>query len=409
MREEPTSSSCDTVVIGAGVVGLAAGWRLAQRGLSVLVAERQRPGAGASGVAAGMLAPVTEAAFGEEDLLRANLASAAGWPAFAAEVEAAAGLPAGWRESGALVVAADRDDAEELHRLHGFQRSLGLEIEWLGPRACRRLEPALSPRIAGGILAPQDHQVDPPALVAALAAAFERAGGRLAAGAEVAAVESSAGRVTAVTLASGERVAAEHVVVAAGCWSGGLRLPEGALPPVRPVKGQLLRLRAPRAEALCSRIVRTPRCYVVDRGDGRVIVGATVEERGFDTEVTAEGVYRLLEAAVEVLPDVEELAFEGAACGLRPGSPDNAPLVGPAGPEGLVLATGHHRNGVLLAPLTADAVAATVCGEEPPREAVPLAPGRFGERAAGTVAPARAGRARSAALHAAASPTAGAR
>lgn len=366
MSTTPSKSSYDTVVVGGGAIGLSCAWRITQRGRSVLVAERDRPGAGASGVAAGMLAPITEADFGEEGLLRANLASAALWPGFAAELAELSGLPSGLRESGALVVAADRDDAEELRRLHGFQRRLGLEAEWLTPSAARRAEPGLSPRIAGAIHAPQDHRVDPRAVVAALTVAVERAGGEVAAGTEVESLDRSG-----VTLAGRGRVQADNVVLAAGCWSAAL-----TDVPVRPVKGQVLHCRTRGPEPLCTRVVRSPRCYVVDRGDGRVVIGATVEERGFDVRVTAEGVFRLLEAAIEVLPDVEELVFEGATAGLRPATPDNLPLVGLA-EDGLVLATGHYRNGVLLAPLTAQAVAALVCGEPAPADAAPFAPRRL--------------------------------
>ena len=343
----------DVVVVGAGVIGLACAWRCAQRGVRVLVLERaSEPGAGASGVAAGMLAPVTEAEFGEEALLRLNLAGAELWSAFAAELAERSGVDTGYRASGALVVAADRDDAEELRRLHAFQRSLGLDVSWLSGRDCRRLEPRLSPRVPGGILAEHDHQVEPRAVVRALRAAFEAAGGELRCGVEV---------------SDPAELDAEHVVLAAGCWSGA---------PVRPVKGQILRLRG---EPLAGRLVRTPRCYVVSRPDGEVVVGATVEERGFDTTVTADGVFRLLEAAREVLPDVGELELVEAAARLRPGTPDNAPLIGEH--DGLVWATGHHRNGVLLAPITAQAVAAIVTGDDAPAAVEPFAAGRF-ERAA---------------------------
>jgi glycine oxidase len=339
----------DVVVVGAGVIGLACGWRCAQRGLDVLVLERSEPGAGASGVAAGMLAPVTEAEFGEEPLLALNLASAAMWPAFAAELAERSGLETGYHASGALVVAADRDDAEELRRLFAFQQSLGLDVRWAGGRECRRLEPRLSPRVAGGIVAAHEHQVEPRALVQALCGAFLRAGGELRCGVEVSSDFSE--------------LEAEHVVIAAGCWSGS---------PVRPVKGQILRLRG---DSLASRLVRTPRCYVVSRPNGEVVVGATVEERGFDTTVTADGVFHLLEAAREVLPDVTELEFVEAAARLRPGTPDNAPLIGER--DGMIWATGHHRNGVLLTPITAAAVAAMVAGEAPPDAVSPFSPGRF--------------------------------
>jgi glycine oxidase len=342
------SAGHDVVVVGAGVVGLACAWRCAQRGLRVLVLERDRPGGGASGVAAGMLAPVTEAEFGEEALLELNLAGAGLWPAFAAELAERSGVDTGYRASGALVVATDRDDTEELRRLHAFQQSLGLEARWLGGRECRRLEPRLSPRVPGAILASQDRQVEPRAVVRALCEAFARAGGELR---------------TGVSVTDPAELDAEHVVLAAGCWSGS---------PVRPVKGQIIRLRG---DALAARLVRTPRCYVVSRPDGETVVGATVEERGFDTTVTADGVFRLLEAAREVLPDVTELEFVEAAARLRPGTPDNAPLIGER--DGQIWATGHHRNGVLLAPITALAVAAMVAGESPPEAVEPFAPGRF--------------------------------
>jgi glycine oxidase len=354
-------------VIGAGLVGLASAWRAAQRGLSVLVIDRERPGAGASSAAAGMLAPVTEADFGAEQLLQLNLAGAERWPAFADEL----GTELHYVRRGALVVAADRDDAEELRRLHAFQRQLGLDAEWLTPSECRRLEPGLSPRCGGGILAPQDHHVDPQAVVAALLAACERAGVEILTDDAVIAVDEHG-----VRTASGRTIASANVVLAAGCWSG-----EGieGLPtvPVRPVKGQILSLKRPAGRPLAEHLVRTLRCYIVDRGDGRIVLGATMEERGFDTTVTADGVYRLLEAAWEVLPDVSELELEGARAGLRPGTPDNSPLIGRGEPGNVIWATGHFRNGVLLTPITAEAVADLLTGSEPPAAVAPLTPVRF--------------------------------
>ena len=357
-------TSYDAVVIGAGIIGLACAWRAAERGLSVVVLERDEPGAGASGVAAGMLAPVTEADFGEETLLRANLESRRMWPAFASELETLTGLEVGYRETGALVVAADRDDAGELRRLHALHESLELGSTWLPPSALRREEPGLSPRVAGGILAPDDAVVSPRAVVGALAAAVERAGGEIRSGAEVVGLETESGRVTGVRTAGG-RVATERVVLAAGCWSGEGIETGGPLPSVRPVKGQLLELRArPGRPAPAERIVRSPRCYILARADGRVILGATVEEQGFDTTVTADGMYRLLEAAWEILPDVSELELVSARAGLRPGTPAGEPVVGPGEPDGLVIATGHYRNGVLLAPLTGERVAGYLAGAE---------------------------------------------
>ncbi len=349
------SRAHDLVVIGAGIVGLSCAWRAAQAGASVLVVERDEPGAGASGVAAGMLAPVTEADFGEEELLALNLESRAMWPGFAAELEEVTGMPSGYADSGALVVAADRDDAESLRRLHSFQRDRGLESEWLTPRAARDLEPGLSPRVGGAILAPQDGHARPGAVVAALTQALGSAGGELRTGVEVDGLITSGSAVTGVRTAAGEELLADTVLVAAGAWSsqGGLAA-EGHAPQVRPLKGQLLELRARRGHPLpVTRLVRTPRCYLVPRADGSLVLGATSEEQGFDTTVTADGVFRLLEAAYEVLPDVAELELVSARAGLRPATRDNRPVIGASATPGLAWAAGHGRNGVLLAPLTA--------------------------------------------------------
>jgi glycine oxidase len=367
----PRRESYDVAVVGGGLIGLACAWRAADRGLSTVVIERDRPGAGASGVAAGMLAPVTEADFGEQELLRLGLASRELWPGFAAELEERSGVPTSFRESGALVVAADRDDAEELRRLHRFQRELGLEAEWLAPRECRRLEPELAPSVAGGVLAPQDAHADPAAAVAGLERLVEVVRSRAAA------VETEHDRVAGVRLQNGQEVRAGQVVIAAGPWSPDLD-PLGAGPPVRPVKGQILELRVRGGTpAPLERIVRSPRCYLLARPDGRIVLGATVEEQGFDTALTAGGVYRLLEAAREILPEVEELELVQVRAGLRPGTPDNAPLIGPGAVEGLFWATGHHRSGVLLAPVTAHALAGMLAGEAVDGELAAFSPERF--------------------------------
>ena len=375
-RAAAERSAHDVIVVGAGVIGLACAWRAAQRGLRVLVLERGAPGAGASGVAAGMLAPVGEASWGEEGLLGANLASARAWPAFASELAEASGRDAGYTPRGALHVALDRDEAEELRRRHELQRSLGLEAEWLRPSECRRLEPGLAPSVAGGVHAPGDAEVDPRALVAALEEATERAGGEIFAGDEPAELLVEDERAVGVRTTGGLTARAGHVVLAAGAWAGTAEwLPPEARPPVRPVKGQILVLRGP--EPLCERIVVSPWIYVVPRPDGRVVVGATVEERGFDVSVTAGGVHELLREAYRVLPEVAELELLEATAGLRPGSPDNAPLIGPGAIEGLVLATGHFRNGILLAPLTGEGIAALVAGEPVPDEVSALTPARL--------------------------------
>jgi len=377
--------SPDAVVVGGGVIGLGIAWRAALAGMAVTVVD-EAPGRGASWAAAGMLAPVTEVHYGERPLLSLNLAAAARWPAFAAEVEEASGLPVGYRPGGTLAVARDADDNAALEDLYQFQLRCGLEVERLRSRECRQLEPGLAPSIRGGILAAGDHQVDNRALVEALLVACQRAGVRMVRG-RVAELAVQADRVTGVLLAGGgpvpsradgETLAAGVVVLAAGCWSGGLRgLAAEALPPVRPVKGQLLYLRGPADQPLCSRNVRGLEVYVVPRTDGRVVVGATIEEQGFDTTVTAGAVADLLRAALELLPDVAELELAETVVGLRPGSPDNAPMLGPAGPDGLVVATGHYRNGILLTPVTADAIAELLATGRAPEMIAPFAPGRF--------------------------------
>jgi glycine oxidase len=388
--------SPDAVVVGGGVIGLGIAWRAALAGMTVTVVD-EAPGQGASWAAAGMLAPVTEVHYGERPLLALNLAAAARWPTFAAEVEEASGLPVGYRPGGTLAVARDADDNAALEDLYQFQLRCGLEVERLRSRECRQLEPGLAPSIRGGVLAAGDHQVDNRALVEALLAACQHAGVRMVTG-RVAELAVEGDRVTGVVLSgggpagngsstsagsvtsrpAGETLAAGVVVLAAGCWSGGLGgLAAEALPPVRPVKGQLLYLRGPADQPLCSRNVRGLEVYVVPRGDGRVVVGATVEEQGFDTTVTAGAVHDLLRAALELLPDVAELELAETVVGLRPGSPDNAPMLGPAGPDGLVVATGHYRNGILLTPVTADAIAELLATGRVPEPIAPFAPGRF--------------------------------
>jgi glycine oxidase len=374
------SKTHDVLIVGAGAIGLACAWRAAQRGLSVRVLERDEPGSGASGVAAGMLAPVGEASWGEDRLLEAWLASHAAWPAFAAELAAESGVDPGFIPGGAVHVALDRDEAAELRRRHELMISLGLDAEWLGPRECRTLEPGLHPAVVGGVHAAHEAAVDPSQLVRALSSACERIGVEIIRGLEVDGAVFDGDRLVGVESAEGKRHLAGATVLAAGAWSGAAEwLPEAARPPVRPVKGQILTLRAAADQAVAERIVVTERVYLVPRADGRLIVGATVEELGFDTRVTAGGVHELLREAYRAVPDVLELELERAVAGLRPGTPDNAPLVGRSQAEGLLFATGHFRNGILLAPLTATGIVAALCNEEVPPELGVADPGRFAD------------------------------
>ncbi|MEV8305978.1 glycine oxidase ThiO [Streptomyces flavidovirens] len=375
------SRTSDVLVVGGGIIGLVTAWRAAQRGLRVAVADPE-PGGGAARVAAGMLAAVTELHYGEQTLLGLNLASAERYPAFVAELEAASGQDTGYRACGTLAVALDTDDRAHLRELHALQRRSGLESEWLTGRECRRLEPMLAPGVRGGLRVDGDHQVDPRRLAAALLTACERAGVVWHRGwAERLSVVR--GRASGAVLADGTELAAGQVVLAAGSLSGRLGgVPEEVLPPVRPVKGQVLRLAVPPAYApFLSRtvraVVRGSHVYLVPRENGELVVGATSEELGWDTTVTAGGVYELLRDAHELVPGITELPLTETRAGLRPGSPDNAPLLGPTALPGLHLATGHYRNGVLLTPVTGDAMADVLAGGELPEEARPFSPLRF--------------------------------
>ncbi|MGI8728463.1 MAG: glycine oxidase ThiO [Solirubrobacteraceae bacterium] len=361
----------DIVVIGGGVIGLTVAWRAARRGRSVRVIERgDELGSGASHVAAGMLAPVTEADPGELELLQLGLRSAGMWPAFAAELsEAAGGADPQLRRCGTLVVARDADEAAALERELELRRELDLDVQRLLPSAARRLEPALAPSIRLALEVPGDHVANPRAMISALAEASRRAGVAMATGDPVEQIECDGAKIAGVRLAGGSFIAAEQVVVAAGAWSATIAgLPElAAAIPLRPVKGQIMRLRDPGGPGMLQRIVRFEGGYLVPRGDGRYVLGATMEERGFDTSVTAGGLHELLRDASELVPGVLELVVEETSAGLRPATPDNAPVLGPdGGIDGLHWATGHHRNGILLAPVSAEIVAGALDGEDVP-------------------------------------------
>jgi glycine oxidase len=295
------------------------------------------------------------------------VAAAESYPSFVAELEAASGVHTGYARHGALHIALDRDEAGELRRVHDLQRSLGLGAEWLPPRRCRQLEPGLTPSFNGGVHAPGEAAIDPRRVAESLLAALAGEGVELRRGVGATEALLDAGRLGGVRTSAGDELRAPTVVLATGAWSGAAEwLPESARPPVRPVKGQILELRAPGGVAPCERIVASERVYLVPRPDGRLIVGATTEERGFDASVTAGGVHELLREAYRLLPDVAEMELVEAMAGLRPGTPDNLPLIGPGALDGLILACGHYRNGILLAPLTGDAVAGLLAAEELP-------------------------------------------
>jgi glycine oxidase len=359
-----TGLTSDVVVVGAGLIGLATAWRLAADGIQVTVCD-PTPGTQTSAVAAGMLAPVTEVEYGEDDLLALNLASVAAWPSFAKELQAVTGLSAGLHQTGTLSVAYDVDDAAALRRLADYQRRLGLEVEELSGRDSRKREPLLAAGVSGGVWVPGDHSVDNRQAVAALLRAVEVSGVTLLRQ-RVSHVLTAGTTAIGVQLDNGDTIHAGHVVAAAGPWSGQLDgVPHELRPPVRPVKGEVLRLRVPEAyrPALTHTVRATARgfsVYLVPRPGGELVVGATSTELGYDTRVLAGGVFALLRDARTVLPITDELELVEAIAGLRPATPDNAPIMGLSGLDGLLWATGHYRNGVLLTPITAQLIADTV-------------------------------------------------
>ncbi|MGH6671290.1 MAG: glycine oxidase ThiO [Xanthobacteraceae bacterium] len=344
-------------IIGAGVVGLGIAWRLASRA-SVTVFDRNTSGSGASHAAAGMLAACCEAEPGEEALVALGRESQARWSAFADELLRVSGVDVELRREGTLVLALTADDQAEIsHRLE-FQKKLDLPLEWLSAAATRAREPHLAGKLAGALFSPDDHQVDNRKLAQALRVAAEAAGVTVREHCPVKEISVHGGRATGITLEDGTSSAADIVVLAAGAWSRGIGgLPSDRRPPVRPVKGQMLALQMDAAAPLLDHVLWAPGAYLVPRRDGRLIVGGTVEERGFDTTITAGGMLTLLEAAWRAVPAVEELPIAEIWVGHRPGSRDDAPILGRGPLEGLFYATGHHRNGILLAPITADAMA----------------------------------------------------
>nr|WP_308250136.1 glycine oxidase ThiO [Sphaerisporangium fuscum] len=375
----------NVVVVGGGVVGLSVAWRAARRGHTVTVVD-PAPGSGASHAAAGMLAPVSEVTYTEEPLLRLGLASLARWPAFAAELSREAGQDVDYRAHGTLDVAFGADDLAALGEMADFMEKLALPVERLTGRECRRAEPMLAPSVRGGVLAAGDAWVDPRRVSAALLAALEARGVTVVAD-RVTGLAVEGGAVRGVRPARGGTIGADRVVLAAGAWSGSLEgVPPEVLPPVRPVKGQIMRLRgAPGFLGRCVRgVVHGSSAYLVPRGDGEIVLGATQEEMGFDTRVTAGGLWELLRDARELVPGITELEVADVRAGLRPGTPDNLPVIGRSAMEGLLLATGHHRGGVLLSPLTADFVAAEL--DRSPADPVPdHSPGLPGDPPVGEI------------------------
>jgi len=336
-----------------------------------------------------MLAAAVETEPGEERLLALTLESQRLWPDFARELEAASGIAVDYRDEGTLVVALNRDDAAQLRHSYEFQKGLGLDLTWLTAAQAREREPHLKPGIAAAVWSPRDHQVENRLLGRALALAARKAGAELVEHCAVRQVILRGDRTAAGVVTDRGRDPADIVVLAAGAWSREVAgIPPAHLPPVRPIKGQMLALQMDPAAPLIRHVLWLPRAYLAPRLDGRLIIGATVEERGFDTQLTAGGMLALLDGAWRALPTIEELPIAETWVGFRPGSRDDAPMLGPSGIDRLVVATGHHRNGILLTPVTADLVSAYILSGRLPEIARPFSPERFAAAAATAETPA---------------------
>jgi len=363
------------LIIGAGIIGLSIGWRLARAGCDVELFERDAAGEAASHTAAGMLAPDAEIEFEETTLHALNQESRRRWPDFAAELQEETGIDVGLRTEGTYVVADDRDAAEALRRRYEFQQEHDLNVEWQSGDEARTREPFLAPGLAAAVWSPDDHQVNNRAVVTALQEGLWHHGGRLYEHTPVEGVDPDPNR-PALKTADGTRVVGDTVVVAAGAWSRSIDGLDGRLP-IRPVKGQALGLEMTPPFDL-QHVVRGPDAYVVPKADGRLVVGATSEEMGFDEDVTAEGLYENLEGGWEVVPGLLDLSVGCTCTGFRPASRDNAPVLGPVAP-GIVAATGHYRHGILLTPVTATEVARYILEGTLSSWLEPFLPSRFDE------------------------------
>jgi glycine oxidase len=340
-----------TIIIGGGIIGLSLGWQLAKKGVDVEILERGKSGTGASWAAAGMLAPQAEMGFDDIELFYLCRKSLDMFPKFTDELFEDSGIKVELERTGCILPGFDRDDAERLRRLYDFREKIGMPVVWVSSSEAREIEPFLSPKCTGAIWIDDDAQINNRRLLDALKIAFEKCGGKLYEDHDVENVNIKSGRVAGVRI-QGIDIMSDSVIIAGGAWSKQLPgLPEKLLPPVRPVKGQIINLRL-NDSCRVTKVIRAPDVYLLPKSDGRLIVGASVEEMGFDVNPTAGEIFRLLERGWEAVPAIYDLPIESIDVGLRPGSRDHMPIVGDCEIDGLFFATGHYRNGILLTPIT---------------------------------------------------------
>jgi glycine oxidase len=371
--------AADAVVIGGGVIGCSIAWELARHGLAVTLVERDVPGHGATWAAGGMLSPLSEAAHAEP-FFHLAVASLDRWPQFAERLRAATGSDVEYRPAGKLHVAFTAADTTALHEM--YARGVGFGVDLLSGDDARSLEPALSGAVRSALLVGRDHRVNTRALGEAAWRAAEKAGANVLQGVPASGIEvrgpAEVRHVAAVLLSDGTRLRTPAAIVAAGAWSSAL----GGLPralPVRPVRGQMFAVDG--LEPLLEHVIEAPGCYLIPRESGRIVVGATAEHVDFAPGPTPGGIAMLLHAAVRAVPVLADLPLAETWAGFRPGTPDDLPILG-ADPavRGVYYATGHYRNGVLLAPVTAEIIAAIVTGGTAPLPIAAFRPDRFEDR-----------------------------
>jgi glycine oxidase len=363
------------VIVGAGVAGLGIGWRLAQAGADVTVLERAQPGRGATWAAAGMIAPTAESGDSDSDEAKFARLSANLWPAFATELEAQSGRSIGYKRDGTLMVALTADEADALARRANSNTAAENRPQLIAAEEARAAEPLLGANIACALWDTEEAQVDNRALGTALARTFTRAGGKLLVNEAVVKIESESG----IVIGARTPFALHHadaVVVAAGAWSEEIEMPAGTSPPVIPVKGEMVALTPPTGVALPNHVVWGNSVYLVPRA-GRVLVGATVQHIGIDTSLTDEGANWLLEKATGLMPALAGWAVSEHWAGLRPGTPDDLPILGETAVKGLFVATGQFRSGILIAPAVAETMSRLILSATAVAEIRAFDPKRF--------------------------------
>lgn len=363
----------DVLIIGGGIIGLSIALRVRQKGLSVIVLDKQQPGQEASFAAAGLIAPKFEPA--TAPFARMAIASRDSYAAFCQELKEISGIDPEYRDEGTVMPLLDESEesfADEIVSSAGDS----VPLKMLTAAEVKEMEPHLSPDVRRGIYIPGDHQVSNRKLMQSLIKAVEMLGVAIHAGNAAREIQTPDGKIGHVRTDSGDFTAG-RVVLAAGCWSHQVEINESSLrPPTRPVKGQMAAVQMERPVHLTHNI-HSPRCYLVPRLDGRVEIGSTVEEVGFDKRVTAWAVEKLLRSAISVMPALRDCAVVETWAGLRPGSPDQHPIVGKTPIEGLLMATGNYRSGLLMAPITGKLMTELILSDETPELLKPFSPARF--------------------------------